>query len=92
MQITEVRVKKVNFEGRTRAFVSVTFDDCFAVHDLRVVEGDGGLFVAMPNRRLPNGERRDVAHPVTNDFRLVLQKAVLDAYEQAPPAFERDTR
>jgi stage V sporulation protein G len=85
MQITEVRVRKVNFEGRTRAFVSVTFDDCFAVHDLRVVEGDSGLFVAMPNRRLPNGERRDIAHPVNNDFRQTLQKAVLDAYEHAPP-------
>lgn len=84
MQITEVRVRKVNFEGRTRAFVSVTFDDCFAVHDLRVVEGDSGLFVAMPNRRLPNGERRDIAHPVNNDFRQTLQKAVLDAYEHAP--------
>lgn len=84
MQITEVRIRKVNFEGRTRAFVSVTFDDCFAVHDLRVVEGDSGLFVAMPNRRLPNGERRDIAHPVNNDFRQTLQKAVLDAYEHAP--------
>ncbi len=84
MRITEVRVHKVEFPGHTRAFASVTFDGEFVVHDLRVVEGDGGRFVVMPHRRLPTGERRDVAHPLTNEFRAELQAAVLAEYERCP--------
>ncbi|MBI3921772.1 MAG: septation regulator SpoVG [Armatimonadetes bacterium] len=82
MIITEVRVRKVEFEGKTRAFASITFDDSFVIHDLRVVEGDRGLFVAMPNRRLPNGERKDIAHPLNNEFRDVIQARVLEEYDR----------
>ena len=82
MNITEVRVRKVQFEGKTRAFASVTFDDSFVVHDLRVIEGDRGLFVAMPNRRMPGGERQDIAHPLNNQMRGWIQEKVLQEYDR----------
>lgn len=77
MDITDIRLHKVEFQGRTRAFVSVTFDDVFVVHDIRIIEGDTGLFVVMPHRRLPSGERRDVAHPLSNEFRALIQERIL---------------
>ncbi|MGQ9512329.1 septation regulator SpoVG [Thermodesulfitimonas sp.] len=83
MQITDVKVRKVLNEGRMKAVVSVTFDDAFVVHDIRVVEGKSGLFVAMPSRRRPNGDFRDVAHPITPDARRQLEEAVLSAYKSA---------
>ncbi len=82
MNITEVRVRKVDFEGKTRAFASVTFDDSFVVHDIRVIEGDRGLFVAMPNRKLPTGERIDIAHPLNNALRDVIQARILEEYDR----------
>lgn len=85
MRITEVRLRRVEFPGHTRAFASVTFDGLFVVHDLRVVEGDSGLFVVMPHRRLPNGERRDVAHPLTNEFRAEVQARVLAEFARGGP-------
>ncbi|RPF42469.1 septation regulator SpoVG [Thermodesulfitimonas autotrophica] len=83
MQITDVKVRKVLNEGRMKAVVSVTFDDAFVVHDIKVVEGKSGLFVAMPSRRRPNGDFRDVAHPITPDARRQLEEAVLSAYNSA---------
>lgn len=83
MNITEVRVRKVDFEGKTRAVASITFDDTFVVHDLRVIEGDRGLFVAMPNRKLPTGERIDIAHPLNNDLRNVIQARILEEYDRS---------
>jgi len=83
MQITDVKVRKVLNEGRMKAVVSVTFDDAFVVHDIKVVEGKSGLFVAMPSRRRPNGDFRDVAHPITSDARRQLEEAVLNAYNSA---------
>ena len=77
MRITDIRLRKVEFDGRTRAFVSVTFDEVFVVHDIRVIEGDAGLFVVMPHRRLPSGERRDIAHPLSNEFRAQIQERIL---------------
>lgn len=66
-----------------KAIVSITFDDAFAVHDIKVVEGDKGLFVAMPSKRMPDGEYKDIAHPISSEVREVIQTAVLKEYEKA---------
>lgn len=80
MNITDVQVRKINQEGKMKAIVSVTFDDAFVVHDVKVVEGQNGLFVAMPSRRTPDGEFRDIAHPISQTARSIIQEAVLRAY------------
>ena len=80
MEITDVRVRKTYPEGKMRAIVSVTFDDQFVVHDIKVIEGERGLFVAMPNKKMPNGEYRDVAHPIHSGMRAVLEEAILGEY------------
>ena len=81
MQITNVRLKKLNGEGRTKAAVSITFDDQFVIHDIRVVEGQHGLFVSMPSRRTGDGEFKDIAHPITTEAREMVNEAVLGAYQ-----------
>lgn len=83
MNITDVRVRKINVEGKMKAVVSVTFDNAFVVHDVKVVEGTNGLFVAMPSRKTPEGEFRDIAHPISTAAREVIQTAVLKAYQEA---------
>ena len=83
MNITDVRVRKINTEGKMKAVVSVTFDDVFVVHDVKVVEGMNGIFVAMPSRKTPEGEFRDIAHPISAAAREVIQTAVLKAYQEA---------
>lgn len=83
MNITDIRIRKINHEGKMKAVVSITFDDSFVVHDVKVVEGTNGLFVAMPSRKTPDGEYRDIAHPISTDAREVIQSAVLKAYEEA---------
>ncbi|KAB2953029.1 septation regulator SpoVG [Heliorestis acidaminivorans] len=83
MNITDIRVRKVNLEGKMKAIVSVTFDHAFVIHDVKVVEGQKGLFVAMPSRRTPEGEYRDIAHPISANAREIISKAVLDAYKNA---------
>jgi len=83
MNITDVRVRKINTEGKMKAVVSVTFDDAFVVHDVKVVEGMNGIFVAMPSRKTPDGEFRDIAHPISAAAREVIQTAVLKAYQEA---------
>ena len=83
VNITDVRVRKVNVEGKMKAVVSVTFDDAFVVHDVKVVEGTNGLFVAMPSRKTPEGEFRDIAHPISAAAREIIQNAVLKAYQEA---------
>ncbi len=83
MNITDVRVKKVNTEGRMKAIASITFDDAFVVRDIRVIEGHNGLFVAMPSRKTPSGEFRDIAHPITSECREIIQEAILKEYENA---------
>ncbi|KJS23286.1 MAG: regulatory protein SpoVG [Peptococcaceae bacterium BICA1-8] len=83
MNITDVRIRKINVDGRMKAIVSVTFDDAFVVHDVKVVEGQKGLFVAMPSKKMPDGEFRDIAHPISSTARDVIQSAVLKAYEEA---------
>lgn len=80
MEVTDVRVRKVLMEGKMKAIVSVTLDDSFVIHDVKVVEGHNGLFVAMPSRKTPDGEFRDIAHPITSSAREIIQTAVLNAY------------
>ena len=83
MQITDVRVRKVNKEGKMRAIVSVTFDNEFVVHDIKVIEGDESLFIAMPSRKTSDGEFRDIAHPINSTMRDRLQNFVLEKYNEA---------
>jgi stage V sporulation protein G len=89
MKITDVRIKKVGNEGKLRAYVSVTFDDSFVVHNLKVIDGQSGIFVAMPSRKTTSGEFKDVAHPINSAFREVLQRAVLEAYNKETEKEER---
>ncbi|HAG10385.1 MAG TPA: transcriptional regulator [Desulfotomaculum sp.] len=81
MIVTDVRVRKLLREGKMKAIVSVTLDDMFVIHDVKVVEGNRGLFVAMPSRKTPDGEFRDIAHPISTMARELIQSAVLQAYE-----------
>lgn len=81
MEITDIRIKKVASEGKMKAVASVTFDNAFAVHDVKVIEGPEKLFVAMPSRRTPDGEYRDIAHPINSDMRNILESKVLAAYD-----------
>ena len=83
MQITDVRVRKVAKEGKMRAVVSITIDDEFVVHDIKVIEGEKGLFIAMPSRKASDGEYRDIAHPIKSDTRDMIQKLILKAYEES---------
>lgn len=83
MNVTDVRVRKINLDGKMKAIVSVTLDDAFVIHDVKVVEGQNGLFVAMPSRKTPEGEFRDIAHPITSSAREIIQTAVLEAYQNA---------
>lgn len=72
MQITDVRIRKIATDGKMKAIVSVTFDDQFVVHDIKVIEGQNGLFIAMPSRKTPDGEFKDIAHPINTDSREAL--------------------
>lgn len=81
MEITDIRIKKVTSDSKMKAVASVTFDNAFAVHDVKVIEGPEKLFVAMPSRRTPDGEYRDIAHPINSDMRAMLENKVLAAYD-----------
>ncbi|WP_018131778.1 septation regulator SpoVG [Effusibacillus pohliae] len=83
MQITDVRLRKVNTEGRMKAIASITIDHEFVIHDIRVIDGNNGLFVAMPSKRTPDGEFRDIAHPISSEARQKIQMAILDVYHRA---------
>ena len=80
MQITELRLRKVENEGKLKAYVTVTFDNCFVVHNVKIIEGKTGLFIAMPSRKTANGEYKDVAHPISPDCRNELQEKILAEY------------
>lgn len=83
MNITDVRVRKVEKEGKMKAVVSITIDQEFVIHDIKVIEGDRGLFIAMPSKRTADGEFRDIAHPINSDTRESLQKLILESYERS---------
>ncbi|WP_031516455.1 septation regulator SpoVG [Desulfofalx alkaliphila] len=83
MHVTDVRVRKILPDGKMKAIVSVTLNDMFVIHNVKVVEGQNGLFVAMPSSKTPDGEYRDIAHPINSQAREIIQSAVLDAYNSA---------
>ncbi|MBQ7360235.1 MAG: septation regulator SpoVG [Lachnospiraceae bacterium] len=83
MQITDVRVRKITKEGKMKAIVSITIDDVFVVHDIKVIEGEKGLFIAMPSKKAADGEYRDIAHPINSSTRDAIQNIILDAYDKA---------
>lgn len=90
MQITDVRVRKVAKEGKMKAIVSMTLDNEFVVHDIKVIEGEKGLFIAMPSRKSADGEYRDIAHPINSDTRDKIQNVILAKYESTLLSEEYD--
>ncbi len=81
MQITDVRVRKIEKEGKMKAIVSITLDNEFVIHDIKVIEGEKGLFIAMPSRKAADGEYRDIAHPINSATRDMIQSVILSKYE-----------
>ena len=90
MQVTELRIRKVTSEGKLKAYVTVTFDNCFVVHNVKIIEGKDGLFIAMPSKKTATGEYKDVAHPISPEFRTELQNKILEEYN-AGHVIEADT-
>ncbi|MBL0389091.1 septation regulator SpoVG [Tumebacillus sp. ITR2] len=90
MQITDVRLRKMNTEGRMKAIASITIDNEFVVHDIRVIDGNNGMFVAMPSKRTPDGEFRDIAHPISSETRQKIQDAVLDVFNKTEDVEEEE--
>lgn len=82
MQITKIVVRPLSKANKVKATASVTFDDSFIVHDIRIIQGDKGLFIAMPSRKLPNGSFRDVAHPLNQEMREMIQTMILEEYKK----------
>ena len=83
MQITDIRIRKIYLESKMKAVVSVTFDNALVIHDIKVIEGADKLFIAMPSRKTPEGEFKDVAHPINMEMRDVLEKSILEKYQTA---------
>ena len=83
MNITDVRVRKIAKEGKMKAVVSITLDNVFVVHDIKVIEGEKGMFIAMPSKKASDGEYRDIAHPINSETRVHMQKVILEAYEKS---------
>ena len=84
MKITEVRAKRINGDNRLVGVAAITIDNCFVVHELRIIEGKNGLFVAMPSRKMPSGDYKDVAHPINSETRSMIEKAVLETFQGLP--------
>ncbi len=83
MDITDIRIRKINVDSKMKAIVSVTFDNSLVVHDIKVIEGGDKLFVAMPSRKTPEGEYKDIAHPINTDMRAALEHSILEKYQTA---------
>lgn len=92
MEVTDVRLRRVTSEGKMRAIASITFDDEFVVHDVRIIDGNNGLFVAMPSKRTADGEFKDIAHPINSNTREKIQVAVLKVYEAHEEATEKEEK
>ncbi len=88
MDITDIRIRKVHSEGKLKAYVTITFDDSFVVHNLKIIDGDNGFFIAMPSRKTKNGDYKDVAHPINTSFRVKMQSRILDEYNKMGDADE----
>ena len=91
MEITDVRIRKVSDEGKMKAIVSITFDDEFVVHDVKIIEGQNGLFVAMPSRKMGEGDFRDIAHPLDSETRNKIREAIFEEYEKALNEMAKET-
>lgn len=83
MDITDIRIRQIDREGKMKAVVSVTFDNCFVVHDIKIIEGTDKLFIAMPSRKTPDNEFKDIAHPINTDMRELLQESIIEKYNSA---------
>ena len=90
VEVTDVRIRRIQTDGKLRAYVSITFDDSFVVHDLRIIDGRKGMFVAMPSKLLPNGNHKDIAHPINTEIREMIQNAVLKEYKATEPEEQAD--
>ena len=88
MQITDVRIRKVEKEGKMKAVVSITIDEEFVVHDIKIIEGEKGIFIAMPSRKAADGEYRDIAHPINSSTREKIQELILEKYQETLEAEE----
>lgn len=92
MQITDIRIRQIAKEGKMKAVVSVTFDNAFVVHDIKIIDGEKGLFIAMPSRKAADGEYRDIAHPINSETRRIIQNQIMDEFrrvqEEAPQEAE----
>ncbi|MEA4853479.1 MAG: septation regulator SpoVG [Christensenella sp.] len=84
MNITDIRIRKIDGTGKMKAIVSVTFDDMFVIHDMKIIEGASGLFIAMPSRKTPSGEYKDIAHPINSDTREMIQQVILKEFANLP--------
>lgn len=82
MEITDIRIRRVDGEGKLKAYVTVTFDDCFVVHNVKIIEGRTGSFIAMPSRKTKTGDYKDIAHPINPEFRTKLQESIVGAYDR----------
>jgi len=82
MDITDIRIRRVDDEGKLRAYVTVTFDQCFVIHNIKVIEGRTGMFIAMPSRKTKSGDYKDVAHPICPEFRARLQDSIVATYQK----------
>ncbi len=90
MNVTDVRIRKLRDEGKMKAVVSVTFDDAFVVHDIKIIEGQNGLFVAMPSRKIGEADYRDIAHPINQEMRNLLTDVIFEEYEKAKHQTDTD--
>lgn len=90
MRVTDVRIRKITSEGKMKAVVSVTFDDQFVVHDIKIIEGQNGPFIAMPSRKMGEGDFRDIAHPINSDTRNMIQQAIFEKYDEMEEEIEAE--
>ncbi|UCF98727.1 MAG: septation regulator SpoVG [Spirochaetaceae bacterium] len=88
MEITDIRIKKVSTGGKLKAYVTVTFDDCFVVHNLKIISGKAGTFIAMPSRKTKTGEYKDIAHPINSEFRHRIQNEIIGEYDKVQDEIE----
>lgn len=84
LEITDIRVKRVQSEGKMRGIASITFDNCFVVHDIKIIEGQEKLFTAMPSRKTPDNEFKDIAHPINSEMREMIEKAIVSKFNELP--------
>lgn len=91
MNITDIRIRRVNEEGKLKAYVTITFDECFVIHNIKVIEGKTGFFIAMPSRKTKTGEHKDIAHPICPEFRTKLQDSIIKTFESHDSAIDLDT-